>query len=172
MQRGDTIELLQHANNWWQGRLRGRVGVFPRNYVALTRESTWQPPVRRSVCVLIFLAAQLSVALGAHAGGAHAARVVCTRARRQKVSCALRLLRQRRRRFELCARRRDYDHQVLEHLVGRQYELLRASSSSALLLIGSHRCVVCWFSSSCQHSTVELECFLATTSFCCEQAAD
>lgn len=37
---GDRIELLQHAKKWWEGRCNGRVGVFPSNYVQLTRAST------------------------------------------------------------------------------------------------------------------------------------
>ncbi|NXY01742.1 GRAP protein, partial [Pteruthius melanotis] len=32
--RGDIIEVLDTPNpNWWQGKIYGRVGLFPRNYV-------------------------------------------------------------------------------------------------------------------------------------------
>lgn len=32
--RGDIIEVLDCPDpNWWQGKIYGRVGLFPRNYV-------------------------------------------------------------------------------------------------------------------------------------------
>lgn len=32
--RGDIIEVLDYPDpNWWQGKIYGRVGLFPRNYV-------------------------------------------------------------------------------------------------------------------------------------------
>ncbi|NWH56113.1 GRAP protein, partial [Geococcyx californianus] len=32
--RGDIIEVLEYPDpNWWQGKICGRVGLFPRNYV-------------------------------------------------------------------------------------------------------------------------------------------
>ncbi|KAM9305441.1 GRB2-related adapter protein [Gastrophryne carolinensis] len=33
-QRGDIIEVMDNSDpNWWKGRISGRVGLFPRNYV-------------------------------------------------------------------------------------------------------------------------------------------
>ncbi|XP_069838249.1 GRB2-related adapter protein [Dendropsophus ebraccatus] len=33
-QRGDVIEVVENSDpNWWRGRISGRIGLFPRNYV-------------------------------------------------------------------------------------------------------------------------------------------
>ncbi|CAJ0915122.1 unnamed protein product, partial [Ranitomeya imitator] len=33
-QRGDIIEVMDNSDpNWWSGRISGRTGLFPRNYV-------------------------------------------------------------------------------------------------------------------------------------------
>ena len=35
---GDVITVLTQtssSNDWWEGRLRGKVGIFPANYVKL-----------------------------------------------------------------------------------------------------------------------------------------
>uniref|UniRef100_A0ABD2XDY9 SH3 domain-containing protein n=1 Tax=Trichogramma kaykai TaxID=54128 RepID=A0ABD2XDY9_9HYME len=34
LQEGDIVEVLkQHEGGWWQGRLKGKIGLFPSNYV-------------------------------------------------------------------------------------------------------------------------------------------
>ena len=41
-QIGDVVEILnkEHAEGWWEGRLNGRSGVFPNNFVELIPDSS------------------------------------------------------------------------------------------------------------------------------------
>lgn len=35
IKRDDIIEVLEHDGNWWRGKINGKVGIFPGNYVEM-----------------------------------------------------------------------------------------------------------------------------------------
>lgn len=32
---GDVIEIIKKDGDWWEGKLKGKVGMFPANYVEM-----------------------------------------------------------------------------------------------------------------------------------------
>ena len=54
LERGQIVTVLSKDLDdpgWWRGKLNGKVGVFPDNFVKIIKKSTPKPPLNRELSI-------------------------------------------------------------------------------------------------------------------------
>ena len=54
LERGQIVTILskdQDDPGWWKGKLNGKVGVFPDNFVKIIKKSTQKPPLNKELSI-------------------------------------------------------------------------------------------------------------------------